>query len=59
MRMVACVWTHEGKGEKKELTGWGKWWMQRADANECKKKEKKKKNLLGMGACRRECIACR
>ena len=30
----------------------------RADANECKKKEKKKKNLLGMGACRRECIAC-
>ena len=50
--------TDEGKGEKKEHTDLR--WMRRADANECKKKEKKKgkKNLPEMGACRREHIAC-
>ena len=44
----------EEKERKNELTACGC-----ADANECKKKEKKekKKNLLGMGACKRECVA--
>ena len=43
----------EEKERKNELTVCGC-----ADANECKKKEKKeKKNLLRMGACRRKCVA--
>ena len=43
----------EEKERKNKLTACGC-----ADANECKKKRRKKRNLLGMGACRHECIAC-
>ena len=53
------------KKEKKEKTEKNSEWGHadanalHANANECKKKrEERKENLLGMGACRWECIAC-
>ena len=61
--------TDEGKGEKKELTDWGEWWTWRADmlhvdANECKKKRRRKKTYLEWGhadvnVLRADSVACR
>ena len=56
----ACMRGHmRVKETKKGLTGWGKWWTQhadmlrtdvlRADANECKKKRRRKKTYLEWG----------
>ena len=69
MRMC-CVWmpmSAKKREEEKKLTWNGGMQTQmccvqmalHVDANECKKKREEKKNLLGMGACRRKCVACR